>query len=132
MHSRKDIAHIIFFKFHYGRDLLRDWALSDCPSFMQRMHNWFKRACRLGLKTIYAPHHPDVFGPKGPGIFDIMFDFASIQHMFRLQQLGIEMVRLQCMYELMILIYFILRYKELCYMHKYVIVIHYYLQDANI
>ena len=32
----------------------------------------------------------------------------------------------------MILIHFVLRHKELCYVHKYVIVIHYYLQDANI
>jgi len=29
------------------------------------MHNWFKRACRLGLKTIYAPHPRDVSGVKG-------------------------------------------------------------------
>ena len=32
----------------------------------------------------------------------------------------------------MILIHFVLLHKELCYVHKYVIVIHYYLQDANI
>ena len=32
----------------------------------------------------------------------------------------------------MILIHFILRHKELCYMHKYVIGIHYILHDANI
>jgi len=84
-------------KFEYGKDLLPDWALTDCPPFMQRFHNWYKRACRLGLKTIYAPHHPDVFGPKGYGIFDIMFDFADIQHMFCLKELGIEMVRLWSM-----------------------------------
>ena len=84
-------------KFGYGKDLLLDWALTDCPPFMQRFHNWYKRACRLGLKTIYAPHHPDVFGPKGLGIFDVMFDFVDIQHMFRLKELGIEMVRLWCM-----------------------------------
>ena len=84
-------------KFVYGKDLLPDWALRDCPPFMQRLHHWYKRACILGLKTIYAPHYPDVFGPKGPGIFDIMFDFADIQHMFRLKELGIEMVRLWSM-----------------------------------
>jgi hypothetical protein len=84
-------------KFGYGKDLLPDWALTDCPPFMQRFHNWYKRACRLGLKTIYAPHHPDVFGLKGPQIFEIMFNFADIQHMFRLKELGIEMVRLWCM-----------------------------------
>jgi len=59
---------------------------------MQRMHNWYKRACRIGLKTIYAPYHPDVFGVKGPQTYDITFDFADIQHMFRLQELGVEMV----------------------------------------
>ena len=84
-------------KFVYGKDLLPDWALRDGPPFMQRLHNWYKRACILGLKTIYAPYHLDVFGPKGPGMFDIMFDFADIQHMFRLKELGIEMVRLWSM-----------------------------------
>ena len=58
-------------KFKYGKDLLLDWALRDCPSFMRRFHNWYKRACILGLKTIYAPHHSDVFGLKGQQIFDI-------------------------------------------------------------
>jgi hypothetical protein len=84
-------------KFVYGKDLLPDWALRDGPPFMRRLHNWYKRACILGLKTIYAPYHLDVFGPKGPGMFDIMFDFADIQHMFRLKELGIEMVRLWSM-----------------------------------
>ena len=51
--------------FAYGKDLLPSWLLSDCPTYMQRMHNWYKRACRLGLKTLYAPHHPVVFGVKG-------------------------------------------------------------------
>jgi hypothetical protein len=37
------------------------------------------------LKTIYAPHHPDVFGLKEQQIFDIIFDFEDIQHVFRLQ-----------------------------------------------
>jgi len=40
---------------------------------------------------------PDVFGTKGPEIFDITFDFEDIQHMFYLKKLGIEMVRLWCM-----------------------------------
>ena len=84
-------------KFVYGKDLLPDWALRDRPPYMRRLHHWYKRACILGLKTIYAPHHPDVFGPKGYGIFDIIFDFADIQHMFRLKELGIEMVQLWCM-----------------------------------
>jgi len=77
--------------------LLPGWALTDCPLFMQRFNNWYKRACRLGLRTIYARHHPDVFGTKGPEIFDITFDFEDIQHMFYLKKLGIEMVRLWCM-----------------------------------
>jgi hypothetical protein len=84
-------------KFRYGKDLLPDWALRDCPSFMRRFHNWYKRACILGLKTIYALHLQDIFGLKGQQIFDIMFDFEDIQHMFSLQQLGIEMARLWCM-----------------------------------
>jgi hypothetical protein len=65
-------------EFTYGKDLLLNWILCDCPSFMQRMYNWYKRACRLGLKTIYAPHHPDVFGIKAQGVFDITIDFADI------------------------------------------------------
>ena len=65
-------------EFVYGKDLLPNWILCDCPSYMQRMHNWYKRACRLGLKTIYAPHHLDVFGVKSNQVHDIMFDFADI------------------------------------------------------
>ena len=84
-------------KFKNGKDLLPNWALRDCPSFMRRFHNWYKRACRLVLRTIYAPHHPDVFGTKGPEIFDITFDFEDIQQIFRLKELGIEMIRLWCM-----------------------------------
>ena len=83
--------------FAYGKDLLPSRLLSDCPTYMQRMHNWYKRACRLGLKTLYAPHHSVVFGVKGPQVSDITFDFEDIQHMFRLTQLGIEMVRPWCM-----------------------------------
>jgi len=84
-------------KFEYGNDLLPNWILCDCPSYMQRMHNWYKRACRLGLKAIYASHHPYVFGVKWPQAYNITFDFADIQHMFRLKELGVEMVRLWCM-----------------------------------
>jgi len=61
------------------------------------MHDWYKRACRLGLRSLGAPHHKDVFGLKGPQINDIMFNFEDIQQMFRLSQLGSEMVRLWCM-----------------------------------
>jgi hypothetical protein len=64
---------------------------------MQRMHKWHKRACRLRLRTIYAPHDPEVFGVKGPQIHDITFDFEDIQNMFHLKELGIEMVRFWCM-----------------------------------
>ena len=65
-------------RFEYRKDLLPNWILCDCPSYMQRMHNWYKRACRFGLKTLYAPHHPDVFGVKGPQSNDITFDFEDI------------------------------------------------------
>ena len=81
-------------EFAYGKDLLPSWLLHDCPIYMQRMHNWYRRACRFGLKTLYAPHHPNVFGVKGPQVNDIMFDFEDIQHIFCLTEFGIEMVRL--------------------------------------
>ena len=84
-------------KFAYGKDLLPSWILCDCPTYMKRMHNWYKRACRLGLRSLCAPHHKDVFGLKGPQINDITFDFEDIQQMFCLSQHGIEMLRLWCM-----------------------------------
>jgi len=64
---------------------------------MQRMHNWYMRACRLGLRTISAPYYSKVFGPAGVGITDVLFDFRDIHTMFRLKELDIEMVRLWCM-----------------------------------
>ena len=57
------------------------------------MHSWYKRACRRWLKTIYAPQDAKVFGVKGPQIHDIMFDFEDIQNIFRLKELGVEMVQ---------------------------------------
>ena len=62
-------------KFKDGKDIVPDWEIRDLPSNMQRMHNWYKWACRLGLQTISTPHHPDVFGVKGHDVHDIMFDF---------------------------------------------------------
>jgi len=77
--------------------LLPDWCLKDVPSEMQRMHNWYIRACRLGLRTISVPYYSQVFGPVGPGITDVLFDFRDIHAMFHLKELDIEMVRLWCM-----------------------------------
>ena len=101
-------------KFQYGKDLLSDWALRDCPSFMRRFHNWYKRTCRLGLKSIYAPHHLDVFGVKGPQIFDIIFDFADIQHICSTSKnLVLKWFDSGACKCLIILICFILRHKVL-------------------
>ena len=83
-------------KFTYGQPLLPDWCLQDVPSEMQRMHNWYIRACRLALPTISAPYYTQVFGPAGPGITDVLFDFQDIHAMFCLKELDIEMVRLWC------------------------------------
>ena len=54
------------------------------------MHNWYKRGCRLGLRTIHAPHDLEVFGLKGNDIHDIMFDCLDIQNMFRLKELALK------------------------------------------
>ena len=84
-------------KFEYGKPFLPDSLMEGVPSFMKRMHSWYTRACRLGLKTIWARYDPDIFGAQTEGICDIMFDFEEIHDMFRLKQLNIEMVRLWCM-----------------------------------
>ena len=84
-------------KFMYGQPFLPDWCLQDVLSEMQRMHNWYIRACRLGLRTISSPYYSQVFGPAGPSITDVLFDFQDIHAMFRLKELDIEIVRLWCM-----------------------------------
>ena len=84
-------------KYEYGKPFLPDSLMEGVPPFMKRMHSWYMRACRLGLKTIWARYDPDIFGAKTEGINDIMFDFEEIHDMFRLKQLNIEMVRLWCM-----------------------------------
>jgi hypothetical protein len=61
---------------------------------MKRMHSWWMRACRHGLRSMWARYDPDVFGAKDEGITDVMFNFEDIQNMFRLKELVIEMVRL--------------------------------------
>ena len=65
--------------FHYGKQFLPDWAIKDVPSEMQRMQNWYMRACRLGLHIIWAPYYPQVFGPPGVSITDVLFDFCLVQ-----------------------------------------------------
>ena len=62
-------------KFHCGKDFLPDRAIRDLPSYMQRMHNWYKSACRLGLQTVLAPHHPNVFELKA--IISMISSLAS-------------------------------------------------------
>ena len=64
-------------------------------NYMHRMHIWYKRACRLELTTIYAPHDLDVLGLKGMrsmishSVFDISKTSSALKEL-----LGIEMVRL--------------------------------------
>ena len=83
--------------FEYGKPFLLDFMIEGVPSDMQRMHSWYTRACRLGLSSIWARYDPDIFEPKDIGITDIMFNFEDNQNIFRLKELGIEMVRLWCM-----------------------------------
>ena len=71
--------------------------MEEVPGFMKMMHSWYTRACRFGLRSIWAWYDPDIFGSKVVSVNDIMFDFQDIQEMFRLKELSIEMVRLWCM-----------------------------------
>ena len=84
-------------KFEYGKPFLPQFMFEGLPVYMTRMHNWYTRACRLGLRSIWARYDPDIFGAKTDGVQDIMFDFQHIQKMFRLKELSIEIVRLWCM-----------------------------------
>ena len=84
-------------KFEYGKPFLPQFMFEGLPVYMTRMHNWYIRACRLGLRSIWARYDPDIFGAKTDGIQDIMFDFQDIQEMVCLKELSIEMVRVWCM-----------------------------------
>ena len=81
-------------KIEYGTDFLPHSMLEGCPGFMKRIHTWYRRACRLQLRSIWAWYPPEIFGLLTVGITDIMFDFEDIQEMFRLKEINIEMVRL--------------------------------------
>ena len=84
-------------KFEYGKPFLPDSLMEGVPGFMKSMHSLYMRACRLGLRSIWAWYDSFIFGSKTDGVNDIMFDFEDIHDMFRLKELGIEMVRLLCM-----------------------------------
>ena len=71
--------------------------LEGVLGFMKRMHTWYRRACRLQLRSIWAQYPKEIFGLLTVGVTDIMFDFEDIQEMFRLKGLNVEMVRLWCM-----------------------------------
>jgi len=79
-------------KFDYGKDFLPHFALTTIPDFMKRMHNWYKRACTLGIKLYVLCTIRTYSELKGNDINDIMFDFEDIQNMLRLKELGIEIV----------------------------------------
>jgi hypothetical protein len=38
--------------FENGKPFLPDWAITAVPNEMPRMHNWYLKARRLGLRTI--------------------------------------------------------------------------------
>ena len=86
-------------KFEYGKDLLPDWALHECPGEMQKFHSWYRRACTLGLKSIWAYVDVDVFGCNTweKQSTDIVMDFDDIHAMFRLQMMELSPMRLWCM-----------------------------------
>ena len=62
--------------------------------FYEKDAHWYRRACRLQLRSIWARYPLEIFELLTVGITDIMFDFEDIQEMFRLKELGKEMVRL--------------------------------------
>jgi hypothetical protein len=62
-------------RFEYSKPFLPEWSITKVPSEMQRMHNWYLRACRLGLHTLCTPYHLQLFGLQGNGIIDVMFYF---------------------------------------------------------
>ncbi|KAM0890274.1 hypothetical protein ACQ4PT_027105 [Festuca glaucescens] len=85
-------------KFVYGKPFLPDWAIAEIPWEMQRMHNWYMRACFLGLKGMQAQYPVDVFGP--PIIIeaqDINFDFQDLHDLFGLNMIDVQLIRLWCM-----------------------------------
>ena len=65
--------------------------------FYEKDAHWYRRACRLQLRSIWARYPSDIFGSLTEGITDIMFDFEDIQEMFRLKEINVEMIRLWCM-----------------------------------
>jgi len=86
-------------KFEYGKDLLPGWALHECPGEMQKFHSWYRRACTLWLKTIWARVDVEVFGCnkwENQGT-DIIIDFDDIHAMYRLQMMDLGPMRLWCM-----------------------------------
>uniref|UniRef100_K4AKY2 Uncharacterized protein n=1 Tax=Setaria italica TaxID=4555 RepID=K4AKY2_SETIT len=84
-------------KFEYGKPLLPDsqsyWFQVKC----KRLHSWYIRACRLGLRTIWARYSSDVFGPPFDDEANLIFDFQDIHDMFCLSELELELVKLWCM-----------------------------------
>ena len=97
---------------------------------MQRMHSWSKMACRLVLKTIYALHDAEVSELKGLKSIIPCLILKTFKTCSASKNLALKCSTLVYVSVSSILIYCIL-WPKVLYMHKYLIDIHYILQDAS-
>ena len=97
---------------------------------MQRMHSWSKMACKLVLKTIYSLHDAEVSELKGLKSIIPCLILKTFKTCSASKNLALKCSTMVYVSVSSILIYCIL-WPKVLYMHKYLIVIHYILLDAN-
>ncbi|KAJ1257082.1 hypothetical protein BS78_K222000 [Paspalum vaginatum] len=82
-------------RYEHGKPFLTDWALEDKRFLgeMRKIHDWYLRACRLGVHFVSAHIPGECFTTLTK---TTIADFLEFQNMFRLGQMDITAMTLWC------------------------------------
>ena len=83
-------------RYEHGKLFLPDWVLTDdrFPGEMRKFHDWYLRACRLGVHFVCAHIPSECFNTLTK---ITIADFVEFQNMFRLGEMDITAMTLWCL-----------------------------------
>ena len=81
-------------KYEYGKPFLLSFQLQEGPWEMRKFHEWYMRACRVGLSIITASVPAIVYLSRDNYL---MLDFKDIHVLFRLEKLDVNLISVWCL-----------------------------------
>ena len=81
-------------KYEHGKPFLPLWKLDEGPWEMKKFHEWYMKACRVGLSmiTVFVPAIVFLSGDNY-----ILLDFKDLHALFRLEKLDVNLISVWCM-----------------------------------